>query len=247
MTDQTTEIKSKLTEEEAGQFHVSARTILLAEGLIPHLDERVKPWKDSLYLAYFEDWGRSLRDYAALDAAVQDFNDYALTAPKLFPQDDQTETLTISRTHNFGAVSVTVGMSREFSVRSDTHRAGCYKLLDDTLDAELERWMKRNAGKVSRGAPAGAPPAGNMGGGTYKTEPALHLVHEFSNGSHVYKVKTPLYTKWGVALYPEYLEQFGYTEDNPPPMGETALDGWTVKILMDGDKPKKVVSASKAE
>jgi hypothetical protein len=247
MKDQTMTVKTKLTEEEAKEFHTMARTLLLAEGFLNALDESVHPWRDSLYLSYFEDWDTSLNDHTEVDAAIQDWVKYLQTAPALFETDSLRETLSVSRTHNLGAVSVTVGMSREFMVRSDIHRAGCYKLIDGALDAEVDRWVKRNAGKLGGSGASSSIPSGGLGGSLYKEEPAIVLVTEFTGGKHMHKVKTPLFAKWGVPLYPETLSEFGYSEDNLPPLGEVSLDGWLVKVMMKGDKPKKVVSARKID
>lgn len=241
MTEQT-----GIDQEGAAKFHEQARALAFSEGVIPYLNESVKSWKDKVYLAAFAEWPYSLKNFGDVDEAIYNWVDWLQVAEKIVPDGENMETLTISRSHNLGAVTITLGVTREFPVRSAVHREALYEYMDRSLDVQLDNWLRANAAKAGAASmPQHVPES--AGGSDYITEPAIELLHEFSGGKHLYKVKTPRFTKWGVPLYPEVLPSFGYSEDNPPPMGSTALDGWKVEILMDGDKPKKITSATKPE
>lgn len=233
--------ESKISNDDAKTFHGQARTLLFADKKIPFLDDAVSPWADPLYLAYFDEWEHSLHDFDNVGAAMQAFADFSARTATMFPDSVREETLTIERTHNFGAVSVTVGMTRTVEVRGRHNRSAWYKILDDTLELELEKWVRRNASKVNTSAGAAPAGGGGVGHSDYIEEPAVMLLHEFANNRHQFKVMTPKFMKYGVPLYPEMLPEFGYSEEDMPPMGETKLDGVRVRILMDGTKPKKVV------
>lgn len=239
MTEQT-----GIDKDGAMAFHKQARVLLFADGLIPFLDESVAAWADPQYLAYFHDWERTLHDFETVDAALQAWNDYSRTTPNLFDVTAGMETLTVERTHSFGAVSVKVGLSRTVEIQSEAHRRGWYKFLDDTIEREVEMWARRNASKVNTETPAPHVPA-SAGGSDYVNEPSVSIEHEFTDGQHRYKVKTPKFMKWGIPLYPENLKLFGYSEDAPPPLGSTEIAGYTIQVLMDGTKAKKVVGATR--
>lgn len=85
-----------------------------------------------------------------------------------------------------------------------------------------------------------AAPARQNGGGEF-LELDVESLHVTDDGERkTFKVKGGAYKKWGVFIWPEVLErEFGIDSANVAP-GLHPFK-YRVRILMDGDKPRKVV------
>lgn len=108
--------------------------------------------------------------------------------------------------------------------------------LEIEYDRELLREPPRAVEQSKQSQPA---PRQNANGEYLELDvDSLHVTDD--GGRKTFKVKGGAYRKWGVFIWPEVLERdFGIDSDNIKP-GLHAFK-YRVRILMDGDKPKKVV------
>lgn len=242
MTDQTTTTSWHSDESNRAEAYAQMRTLAYAEGMIPYINEQVVAHQDLQLRALLVDFGRGLTEFDTQSAAIQAWVDFLRTATPIVDTSTDEE-ITLTRSHNFGAVSVTVGITRRVDASTASRRAASFEYLDKVLEAELERWLRRNAAQVAGGSAGGGQ---NVSGSDYIEEPVTAIRHEYSNNKHLYKLVTPKYQKHGVPIYKEVLPELGF--DGKIPLGETPLDGRVAKILMRSNgNPKKVVGIRRVD
>lgn len=126
-----------------------------------------------------------------------------------------------------------------------------YREMHKTLGERMERMIKSLRGGATAAAEPEPPPRDGQGYAP-APEPRPQTNGEFleldmesldvtdDGRRKTFKVKGGAYRKWGVFIWPEVLErEFGINSETIAP-GLHPFK-FRVRILMDGDKPKKVV------
>lgn len=194
---------------------------------------------NDLFLDWLEYANKSLSDFPNMADALSSFKWWIDNARHMPTTVHNESTLSVKITMHTGKMSVEFGADRTFNIESAAHRQAGYEALSRAVMKDLTGWVSRHAGAM------GPLAAGASGGGVAQVEQVISvqtLVHEYANDQHRFKVRGGNFTKWGVPVYPEVLEAWGTNPANIP-MGELAFDG-SARILMNGNKPKKVVELS---
>jgi len=153
--------------------------------------------------------------------------------PKPKPAEEQT--ITVQITKNYGGVSVTLGWSGVFVVRSSGDVRAAFQTAHDTVESQFG-WFERDKLPSVNAPLAGSADAGNAQffGDVIEVEQR--------NGKTFYKIKGGQWEKFGVRVWPEVLKAAGIDPDQLP-VGESRL-ARDCAVEMNGDKPKKVISIS---
>lgn len=148
----------------------------------------------------------------------------------------ETEYLSVSIERNFGAEKVTFSIGAQFEITSGGARSASYDKLTDIVMQEFYRYARDRAPKY-QGDGAGGQPRSS---GNTITIPAESLVVDMKDGKKYYKVKAGQWQEHGVNYWPEDIKRGGVDPASIPLSGYPLTD-YDVEILMDGDKPKKVI------
>lgn len=149
------------------------------------------------------------------------------------PKSEQTITCQITR--NLGDISVTFGWTGQFQINKASDLPLAYRYAIDMVDRQFSDWG------------AGALPAGLStplrGGEQTETFFGDSVVSEAKDGKVYHKIVGGKYTKFGVRVWPETLKDAGIDTDELTP-DEPFMLKRDVTIIMDGEKPVKVISIS---
>jgi hypothetical protein len=148
-----------------------------------------------------------------------------------------TEYLEVAITRTLGADTVTYKLGCQFDINSGAGRTACYDRLVDAINIELDRYARDRAGGVKSASSGAGTSNGNR---NVITIPAIRLNVDVKQGKKYFKVTAGEWQEFGVNFWPEDIKRAGVDPDSIP------LEGWDLskfdaEILMNGEKPKKVI------
>jgi hypothetical protein len=136
------------------------------------------------------------------------------------------------------------GSNLSFSADVDVSQADQKAVLLRDAATLLMRGLNYSAEqmkKTPRLWDSGQVTTGTTGDGMHQVQfQVKSLVHNFTDGKHLWKVMGGEFTKFGVAIYEEALKDAGYDLKDGSTLGEVPFVGEAV-VLMKGEKPVKVV------
>lgn len=156
---------------------------------------------------------------------------------------NQDSTVSVKVSVNVGAVTFEFGTTRNYAITNGSERYTAFQVLTQALQKDIRAYLEGDAKNLfgaAMGVASSAQSSGAPRSTSIVTEECIALEHGFEKNKHVFKMKTPRATKWGVPVYPEVLKAIDLDPDKIP-MGESKFNGTISYVLKENGNPHKAI------
>lgn len=172
------------------------------------------------------------------ETGLERFKVWFLNRPTEERESVKMSKVIVQITKHYGAVSVTYGLEKECEINKGSDFFENRAKLQALVEHEFKEY---EANGLPKQRPA-APPPPLLGESSATVEIALDKISiKIDNGKRMFSAHGGRWSKFGVPIYPEAMKAFGFEVETFPIEGMT-FEGATMKVEMQGDKPKRVVS-----
>lgn len=219
------------------------RTLAFAAGALLGYKESDAPHTSAEFMALYETWGKKFANYTCEDDMLKDWASWCDTAQPVIKPAGDVETVGADLSVQYGAITMTFSVRRDFEISSDAQRAAVSEWLSGEVFRLMDLWHKKNSGSAPNVPNHMGPSQGN---GTPSASsdvinvPVSKVVVSLDGGKKVFKCMGGEYQKWGVSAYKDTCKVTGDFNPFTSEPGEYPVSGM-MAVQMQGGKPKRVI------
>lgn len=222
---------------QAVRFNYSVRHYLIDHGAYNDADSAEFTKYVSLLISEFWSDHQHVKINSPEDG-LQMFKVWFLAGEKTEKELSQMSKVIVQITKHYGAVSVTFGLEKDCEISKGSDFFDNRAKLQALVEHEFREYEANSLPKQRPGQPAPLL----SGESSATVEIALDKISiKIENGKRMFSAHGGRWSKFGVPIYPEAMKAFGFEVETFPIEG-MAFEGATMKVEMQGDKPKRVVS-----